>query len=105
MITETGIIGREVVAEVMTGMNVTDTAAEIDIIVAGAGAAVPVLITRVVEGGAMMMSVVVEARADQWIGLHTLILNSFNCDFLPLSFFFDLFIVDSLQPLPCTEQS
>lgn len=65
MITETRITGGEVAAEVMIGMNVTGTEGETRIIVAEAGAVVPVLIARVVEGDAMMMSVKVEAGADQ----------------------------------------
>lgn len=85
MTTETGIIGEEAAAEVMIGMNVTDTVGETEIIVAEAGAVVPVQIIRVVEGDAMMMSVIVGAGANLWIGLRTLILSSFNCEFLPLS--------------------
>lgn len=70
MTTETGITGGEVAAEVMTGMNVTGTVVgETETIVAGARAVVPVLITRVVVGAAMMMSVVVEAGAYPWTGL------------------------------------
>jgi len=83
MITETGIIGREVAVEAMIGMNVTGTVVETGIIVIEAGAAVPVLITRVVAGHAMMMSVV-EAGADQLIGLHLLIYSSCNI-FDPIS--------------------
>jgi len=67
MITKIEIIGGEVAAEVMIGMNVTGTVGETKIIVAEAGAVVPVLITRVVVGDAMMMSVIVEAGADQLI--------------------------------------
>lgn len=70
MITGVEITGGEVAAEAMIGMNVTGTVGEIEIIVAEAGAAVPVLITRVVGGGAMMMSVAVEAGADQSIAVH-----------------------------------
>lgn len=67
MITETGIIRREVAVEAMIGMNVTGTVGKTGIIVTEAGAVVPVLITRVVGGHAMMMSVIVEAGADQLI--------------------------------------
>lgn len=68
MITKTRITGEEAAAGVMTGMNVTGTVGETGIIVAEAEAeaVVPVLITRVVEEGVMMMSVAVEAEADQW---------------------------------------
>lgn len=79
MITGVEITGGEVAAEAMIGMNVTGTVGETKIIVAEAGAAVPVLTTRVVGGGAMMMSVAVEAGADQSIGLHALIYSPFNC--------------------------
>lgn len=73
MITKTRITGEEAAAGVMTGMNVTGTVGETGIIVAEAEAeaVVPVLITRVVEEGVMMMSVAVEAEADQWTGLHS----------------------------------
>lgn len=65
MITETRVTG-EVAVEVMIGMNVTGTVVgETGTTVAEAEAVVPVLITSAVEGGAMMMSVVVEAEADQ----------------------------------------
>jgi hypothetical protein len=70
MITKTRTTGGEVAAGVMIGMNVTGTVGETGTIVAEAEAAVPVLIARVVEGGVMMMSVIVEAEADQWTGLH-----------------------------------
>lgn len=83
MITETGIIRREVAVEAMIGMNVTGTVGKTGIIVTEAGAVVPVLITRVVGGHAMMMSVIVEAGADQLIGLHLLIYSSCNC-FYPI---------------------
>ena len=83
MITKIEIIGGEVAAEVMIGMNVTGTVGETKIIVAEAGAVVPVLITRVVVGDAMMMSVIVEAGADQLIGIHSLLASSFNCAFSP----------------------
>lgn len=67
MTTETGITGGEVAVEVMTSMNVTGTVVgETETIVAEAGAVVPVLITRVAEGAAMMMNVVVEAGAYLW---------------------------------------
>jgi len=68
MITETRVTGGEVAVEVMIGMNVTGTVVgetETGTTVAEAEAVVPVLITSAVEGGAMMMSVVVEAEADQ----------------------------------------
>lgn len=95
MTTEAGITGGEVAAEVMIDMSVTGTVGETGTIVAEAGAAVPVLITRVVDGDAMMMSVIVEAGADLWIGLHSLILGSFSFDFslslLLFNFFFWLF--------------
>lgn len=85
MITKARITGREVAAGVMIGMNATGTAVgETGTIVAEAeavvpvlitrgvegdammmSAVVPVLITRAVEGGAMMMSAVVETEADQ----------------------------------------
>jgi len=76
MITETEIIGEEVAAEVMIGMNVTGIVGETKIIVAEVGAVVPVLITRVVVEDAMMMSVIVEAGADQLIAapLHDAVL-------------------------------
>lgn len=73
---ETGITGGEAAAEVMISMNVViGTVGETGIIVAEAGAAVPVWITKVVEGGVMMMSLV-EAGADQWIAapLHAAVL-------------------------------
>lgn len=66
MTTKKRITGGEVAAGVMIGMNVTGTVGEIGTIVAEAEAVVLVLVTRAVEGGAMMMSVVVEAQADQW---------------------------------------
>lgn len=102
MITEAGITGGEVAAEVMIDMSVTGTVGETGTIVAEAGAAVPVLITRVVDGDAMMMSVIVEAGADLWIGLHSLILGSFSFDFslsLLLFNFFFLVIPYSRSPV------
>ncbi|KAK2383554.1 serine/arginine-rich splicing factor SC35 protein [Trifolium repens] len=66
MITKIRTTGGEVAAGVMIGMNVTGTVGETGTIVAEAEAAVPVLIARVVEGGVMMMSVIVEAEANQW---------------------------------------
>ncbi|XP_045820874.1 uncharacterized protein LOC123913971 isoform X3 [Trifolium pratense] len=66
MITKTRTTGGEVAAGVMIGMNVTGTVGETGTLVAEAEAAVPVLIARVVEEGVMMMSVIVEAEADQW---------------------------------------
>ncbi|XP_029127362.1 uncharacterized protein LOC109801053 isoform X2 [Cajanus cajan] len=76
MITETGIIRGEVVAEAMIGMNVKGTVGETKIIVVEAGAEVLVLITRVVGGDALTMSVIVEAGADQLIAapLHNAVL-------------------------------
>jgi hypothetical protein len=66
MITETRITGGEVAAGVMIGMDVIGTVVgEIGTIAAEAEAEVPVPITSAVEGGAMMMSVIVEAGADQ----------------------------------------
>jgi hypothetical protein len=66
MITETRVTGGEVAVEVMIGMNVIGTVVgETGTTVAEAEAVVPVLITSAVEGGAVMMSVVVEAEADQ----------------------------------------
>ena len=83
MTTKKRITGGEVAAGVMIGMNVTGTVGEIGTIVAEAEAVVLVLVTRAVEGGAMTMSVVVEAEADQWTGLHSLTLELFSCDFSP----------------------
>lgn len=70
MITGTGIIGGGVAAGVTIGMKGIGIVEEKENLVAEVGAVVQVLITtRVVEGIAMMMSVVAiaEAEADLWI--------------------------------------
>jgi len=85
VMTKTGITGSEVAVEAMIGMNVTGTVGKTEIIVTEAGAVVPVLITRVVGGHAMMMSITVEAGADQLTGLHLLIYSSCNC-FYPIPY-------------------
>lgn len=84
VMTETGIIEREVAVEAMIGMNVTSTVGETKTITTEAEAVVPVLITRVVVGHAMMMNIIVEAAVDQLTGLHLLI-YSFLQLFLPHS--------------------
>lgn len=83
MITKTRIIGGEVAAGVMTGMNVTGTVGETGTVVAEAEAVVLVLVTRAVGGGAMMTSVVVEAGADLWTGRYSSILGFFSSVFSP----------------------
>lgn len=70
MITRTRITGGEVAAGVMIGMKGTGIVEKTEIIVAEVGAVVQALITTRVGGGvATMMSIIVEAEADQWIGL------------------------------------
>ena len=69
MTTEIVIIGEEAVVEVLIGMIVTGMG-RTGIIVAGAGAAVQVLITIGPEEEAvMMMSAKAEAEVDQLIGI------------------------------------
>lgn len=70
MTTKIGITGEEATVEVWIGMIVTGIAGRTKIIVAGAGAVVPVLITTGVgEEAVTMMSaeVGVEAEVDLWI--------------------------------------
>ncbi len=73
MTTKIGITGEEATVEVWIGMIVTGIAGRTKIIVAGAGAVVPVLITTGVgEEAVTMMSaeVGVEAEVDLWIGIN-----------------------------------